>query len=158
MEDKENKAYSASLEDYVEAIATIKKEKKVARVKEIGDFLGVSKPSVNRALNKLVDLGLAVHEYYGYVDLTEKGEELAKEVMNRHQTLVNFLVKVLRLDETKAQEDACRMEHALSNETMDRLVKFVEFVSACPKAKEPRWIENFERYLESSERICCGCE
>ncbi|MDW8002663.1 MAG: metal-dependent transcriptional regulator [Deltaproteobacteria bacterium] len=158
MTQTEKKVCTSSLEDYIEAIAQIKGEKRVARVKEIGEFLGVTKPSVNRAISRLVDLGLAVHEHYGYVDLTDKGQELARDVIVRHKTILDFLVKVLRLDEDTAQDDACKMEHVLSKETMERLVKFVEFVSSCPMAQEPRWIKHFEKYLKTGERNCCGCE
>jgi DtxR family Mn-dependent transcriptional regulator len=114
------------MEDYIEAIAEIKRDQGTVRVKAISKTLGVSAPSVNSALYSLTKLGYVTHERYGLVYLTQKGVAAAKEIMQRHKVLQSFLVDVLGVDPTKAAEEACLMEHAISSETKDKLIKFVE--------------------------------
>lgn len=141
---------SASMEDYLEAVAMLHSEGKVVRVKQIGQALGVKMPSVTAALRKLSEEGLVKHERYGYVELTTKGGKAAKEIFHRHEVLRRFLTEVLNIDSQIAQEDACRMEHAISSVTLGRLAKFMEFVEACPKG-EPTWLTNYSYYLEHGE-------
>jgi len=145
------KEYSGSMEDYLEAIAVISRERPAARVSEMSRLLGVKKPSVTAALKKLSAEGLVQHERYGYVNLTPKGARIAEKVYKRHNTLQCFLTDILGIDPKIAQEDACKIEHAISNDTADRLAKFVEFVSTCPIGA-PEWLKEFERYLVKGER------
>ena len=115
-----------SLEDYLEAIYTISSvEKRTAQVRAIALALGVTMPSVVKAIRELMRLGLVVHEPYGGVDLTVKGRRLARSVLNRHVVLRDFLVK-LGVGQKMADRDACMMEHILSAETMDRIRLFVD--------------------------------
>ncbi len=117
---------SPSLEDYLEAIYILKEKKGFTRVSEIADFLNVKMPSVNSALKILVEKGLVVHETYGYVSLTEKGEKKAKKVYSRHLILKKFFKDILGLDEKKAEEDACRIEHHISQESLEKLLKYIK--------------------------------
>ena len=141
---------SASMEDYLETVAMLMNEGKVVRVKQIGQAMGVKMPSVTAALKRLSEEGLVKHERYGYVELTSKGGKAAKEIFHRHEVLRRFLTEVLSIDAEIAQEDACRMEHAISPVTLGRLAKFMEFVEACPK-DEPTWLANYSYYLEHGE-------
>lgn len=138
---------SASMEDYLEAVAMLRDEGRVVRVKQIGEALGVKMPSVTAALRKLSEEGLVKHEKYGYVELTAKGGKAAKEIFHRHEVLRRFLTEVLGINPQIAREDACRMEHAISTVTLGRLAKFMEFIEACPKG-EPTWLANYGYYLE----------
>ena len=70
---------SSSMEDYLEAIAILKRRDGVVRVKSISRFVGVEPPSVASALNVLSKNGLVIHERYGYVDLTPRGKQLAEK-------------------------------------------------------------------------------
>lgn len=124
--------YSPSMEDYLEAIANLREERKVVRVNQIGQALEVKMPSVTSALKKLADEGLVEHERYGYVELTAKGEGIAKETIRRHRALKRFFVEALGVDQKTAEEDACKVEHIISPLSMERLVKFLEFMEACP--------------------------
>ena len=138
---------TASMEDYLEAIAHLCGESKVARVKHISQALRVKMPSVTSALRKLSEDGLVEHERYGYVGLTAEGDRVARDVIRRHETLYRFLFEILKIDTKIAQEDACKMEHAISPTTLENLVKFLEFVLNHPQG-EPSWLKNFKRYLE----------
>ncbi|MDY6967929.1 MAG: metal-dependent transcriptional regulator, partial [Spirochaetota bacterium] len=105
---------SSNMEDYIEQIATLSKEKKFVRVKDIANGLNKKMPSVTSALNKLMDKGLVYYEKYAYVELTKEGEKLADRVYKRHSFLSDVFTNVLRMNRKKAEENACRIEHFLS--------------------------------------------
>jgi DtxR family Mn-dependent transcriptional regulator len=142
---------TASMEDYLEAIAILAEEGYPVKVTEIGKALGVKKPSVTSALTKLSEAGLLKHEKYGDVVLTAEGERIAQDVYWRHRTLRQFLVEILNVDPAVAEGDACRMEHVLSSTSLERLAKFIEFVLNCPRG-EPEWLKGFNYYFERGER------
>ncbi len=119
---------SQSLEDYLEAIFLISLEKGVARVKEIAEMLGVKKPSVVSAVKSLEKLGLVSHEPYGYLELTDLGFKKAREIYRRHTLLFKFFHQILGVSEKVAEEDACKVEHFMSRESMDRLIGLIEIV------------------------------
>ncbi len=142
---------TSSMEDYLEAIAALKKEKGVARVRDISRALDVKKPSVTGALAVLSKKGLIVHERYGYVELTREGEEVARSIQRRHDLLVMFLNKVLGVDRKAAARDACRMEHAISRGTFERLAKFMEFVKIRPDGGRPEWLKKFHGFYKTGK-------
>ena len=147
-EEKEMaKEQTASMEDYLEAIALLSERKKVVRVNELSKALGVKMPSITSALKKLSELGLVEHERYGYVTLTEEGNKIAADVIQRHEILSHFLTDILNIDLEVAEEDACKMEHSLSQKSLERLAKFVEFVLTHHQ-REPEWLKAFNRYFE----------
>ncbi len=129
------KKLSSNMEDYLETIAHLKREKGVARVNEIGKMLDVRNPSVNSALATLAKDGLVTHERYGSVDLTSLGVRIARDVQKRHDMLFKFLFDILEIDRETAQDDACKMEHAVSEITLKRLTQFVDAVERCPQLK-----------------------
>ena len=114
-----------SLEDYLETIYTISAEGCEAQVRDIARSLGVTMPSVVKAIRELGRLGLVAHEPYGGVALTANGKRAAKEVLGRHTLLRTFLVK-LGVSETTADRDACLMEHIVSAETIDKIRIYTE--------------------------------
>jgi DtxR family Mn-dependent transcriptional regulator len=117
---------TSSEEDYLEAIYVIQQEKKVVRIKDIAKHLGVKLPSVTESIKKLSKKGFTVYKKYSYIQLTKKGKKYAKEVYKKHQILFLFLTKVLKVKKETAMRDACLMEHSLSQETLEKLVKFVK--------------------------------
>ena len=141
---------SSSMEDYLEAIAILKRRDGVVRVKSISRFVGVEPPSVASALNVLSKNGLVIHERYGYVDLTPRGKQLAEKVEKKHKLILEFLTGILNIDPVVAREDACKMEHDISEVTLEGLAKFVEFVLTCPQGI-PEWLKNFGYYMEHAE-------
>jgi len=129
-----DKALTANMEDYLEAIGTAAKESGIARVKEISEALKVKTPSVHAALHLLVDKGLIEHEHYGYIRLTEEGMELAEGIIRRHEMLERFLRDFLGIDLDEASENACRMEHVMDEDSLGRLERFIQFL-----AEQPEW-------------------
>lgn len=116
-------------ENYLEAILRLEDENQHVRSIDVANTLGVSRPSVNKALGVLKKAGMVDQQPYGRISLTEMGREKAGEVLHRHITLRAFLTKILGVDAETADEDACRMEHVISEETMDKLIAYLEKVT-----------------------------
>lgn len=116
---------SASMQNYLEEILNLSRQQDTVRVTDIAERLNLSKPSVAQALKQLRGRGFIKQSHYGPVELTEKGQRCALVVRRRHEVLRSFLVEVLGLDHKVAERDACLMEHAVSSETIERLVNFL---------------------------------
>lgn len=142
---------TSSMEDYLETIAMLREEGKPVTVTAISKIMGVRKPSVNWALNKLSDAGLVEHERYGDVELTAEGASLAQDVHRRHNILSQFLTDILEVNPETAEKDACGMEHVISSVTMERLAGFLDFVLNCPQGKA-KLIEGLEYYFKHGKR------
>ncbi len=127
---------SASLEDYLEAIFHIVAEKQVARAKDVARRLGVTRSSVTVALRSLAERGLINYAPYEVITLTPQGESMSEDVAQRHQTLQDFFVKVLSVENSLADKAACDMEHTLLREILGPLTEFVDFVERCPDCLE----------------------
>lgn len=149
---------SSNMEDYLEAIYELKKESGIARVKEIAAMLKVKSPSVNSAIKTLSSMGFVRHEKYGYVSLTLQGEQAAAVVKGKHDILFRFLTEFLMIDPIAAQKEACAIEHAISEETSQRLAKFFRFLEMGVNPGKPRMMRLFEEYLKTGKRMPCACE
>jgi len=134
----ETKELSQSLEDYLEAIYEIARSKKAARAKDISERLGVNRSSVTGALHALSDRKLINYAPYDIITLTDHGERVAASISNRHEVLRDFLVDVLGVERSSAEESACGMEHVVSEEILYRLTRFVDCVRTCPGV-QLRW-------------------
>ena len=126
-------ALSASLEDYLETIYNLISEKRAARVKDISQRLKVNYSSVTGALKTLAEKNLVNYAPYALISLTADGEVAARDVIRRHTALRDFLIRVLAIDEKRADEAACEMEHAISKDILERIIRFAEFVESCPQ-------------------------
>lgn len=114
---------SASLENYLETILFLSDTDNV-RLTDIANKMGLSKASVNKAVNQLKELNLLNHNHYGSISFTEEGYLIAKSIAKKHSILFNFFVDVLKIDEAIADEEACEIEHILSHETVCAIEKF----------------------------------
>lgn len=119
------KNLTKSFEDYLEAIYMFELESKDKKVhsQQIAKYLGVSKPAVTSAMNKLIDDGLIEKELYGQILLTPKGREIALNVYTKHITLKEFLINIGVSEET-ASIDCCKIEHIISEETFNCIINF----------------------------------
>ena len=147
---------SESMENYLEAILALEKTSKVARVKDIAERLNLKKGSVTGALKSLAEKGLINYEPYSFITLTAKGRRKAEQVAYRHRVLKDFLLNILQVDPETAEETACRMEHAVDGQTMERLVCFIEYIHICPRAGE-QWLQSFADYCQGDERETKNC-
>lgn len=118
--------FSTSSQDYLEAILELSSEHVQIRSVDLSEKMAVTRASVNRAIGVLKSLGFINHEKYSDIVLTEEGRRAAIAVKVRHTTLKNFLQQVLGVGEEVAEIDACRMEHSVSLETLEKLRNFME--------------------------------
>ncbi len=112
-------------EMYLEAIYVLSLKSSAVRGIDVGDYLGYSKPSVSRALGVLKDEGLVRRDDDGFIKLTEAGEIMAKRIYERHTVLTKVLID-LGVDEETASEDACRVEHYISDKTFDAIKAYIK--------------------------------
>ena len=141
------KKYSTSLEDYLEAIANLYRDGKVVKVRQLSRTLNVKMPSVTAALERLSEEGLVVHKRYGDIKLTPEGDRAAQDVIRRHRALSRFFAEGLNISKKTAEEDACKIEHVISPLSLERIVKFIEFMEACPLG-EANFPKRYRYYLE----------
>ena len=109
-----------SAEDYLESILMLKEAKGFVRAVDIAAKLGVSKPSVSVAMKHLRENGYITVDNDNLISLTEKGDQIASRIYDRHTTLTRYLV-MLGVDEETARADACKMEHDLSEATFQAM-------------------------------------
>ena len=121
-----NKAVTSSLQDYLETILELSKTEETVRVTDIASSLNIAKPSVAQALQILKKRGFITQSHYGPVELTEKGIQYASIIRYRHKVLRFFLQEVLKVEPETAENDACLIEHDLSNETFEKLLDYLE--------------------------------
>ena len=111
-------------EMYLETIYTLSKRSDFVRSIDICEEMGFSKPSVSRAMKLLKNDGYIEMENNGRITLTEKGLHIATKIYNRHTLLTEFFIK-LGISEQTAMDDACKIEHVISDESMEAIQKFV---------------------------------
>ena len=117
-----------SAENYLETILILEKKNIQVRMSDIAAMLNVSKPSVNKAMSILKEAGYILQQRYGAILLTDAGREYANKVYQRHLLFKRFFVEVLQIDPVIAEEDACHMEHCISDTTMAKLNVFLNEV------------------------------
>ena len=109
-------------EMYLETIYILSQKMGAVRSIDVGEYMGYSKPSVSRAVGILKKGGYLLMDKDGYLTLTESGLAVAKKIYERHTLLTDFLIR-LGVNEKTAVEDACKIEHDISDETFDALKK-----------------------------------
>lgn len=112
-----------SREDYLEAVYRITKENGYCKSIDVAELLSVSRPSVSVALHKLAEEGYVQFDEHKDVKLTEKGRRIARDIFNRHQFFKALLIDA-GVKEDKAEQEACEIEHCVSNDTFRKLKEF----------------------------------
>ncbi|MEJ5227505.1 metal-dependent transcriptional regulator [Thermodesulfovibrio sp.] len=126
MTDELKLELTENLEDYLHDIYDILKNAPIVRIKDIAKRRNVKLSSVVIAAKSLADKGLINYQKYGYITLTEKGLEIAKEIENKKKILYKFLTEILKVSHDSAIRDAHKMEHDLSEETIQRIIQFTK--------------------------------
>ena len=116
---------SKSLEEYLKTIYILKKQNEKVRVTDIANKMNCTKPSVNKAVNNLKNYNLLNYESYGTIELTEKGEDLAKKILEAYDIVFLFLKDVLNLEEEEAKAEAENIKSSISDKTINNLAKYV---------------------------------
>ncbi len=138
-----------TIEEYIEVIYTLQKKHGHVHTNDVASTLSVAPPSVTEILQKLSEQDLVNYVPYHGVTLTKDGEQLAEGLMEKHETLAEFL-EIIGIDRNDADIDACQIEHHVSSQTMKQLNKFVKFVRADPK--ETKWLEHFKHFCKTGKR------
>lgn len=110
-------------EMYLETIYVLS-EKGPVRAIDVGEYMGYSKPSVSRAMGLLKSGGYVAADKDGYLTLTDVGAEVAKKIFERHTLITDFLIR-LGVDKETASEDACRIEHHISDASIEAIKKHI---------------------------------
>lgn len=116
---------SKANEEYLKNMYILKKQNGNIRVTDIANKMNCTKPSVNKALNNLKENKLVNYESYGTIELTKSGEDLAKKIIEAYDIVFLFLRDVLELEENKAEEEAEKMKSVLTDETLNKLARYV---------------------------------
>ena len=116
---------SKSSEEYLKTMYILKQQNGNIRVTDIANKMNCTKPSVNKAVNNLKEEGLLNYESYGSIELTEKGIDLAKKILEAYDIVYLFLKDVLNLEEEKAKLEAEKIKTNLSDDTINKLARYV---------------------------------
>ena len=115
-------------EMYLETIYILSQQSSAVRSVDVGEYMGYSKPSVSRAIGILRNDGLVKTDNQGFLKLTALGEEKAKTIFERHTVLTAMFVN-LGVDKETAVEDACRIEHYISEKSFEAIKKHISIMS-----------------------------
>lgn len=119
---------SSSLEEYLKTMYILKKQNNNIRVTDIAEKMSCTKASVNKAIYNLKDKGLLNYESYGTIEMTEEGENLAKKILEAYDIVYLFLKDVLNIEEEKAKKEAENIKSSITDETVNKLAKYVHKV------------------------------
>ena len=117
-------ALQESGEMYLESIYMLLKEKNDVHAVDVSEYLGYSKPSVSRAMGILKNGGYIIVDEDGHIQLTNEGRRVAEVMYERHTLLTNFLMSI-GVDEKTAAEDACKIEHVISERSFEAMKKHI---------------------------------
>lgn len=112
-------------EMYLETIHVLLKKNGAVRSIDVGEHMGYSKPSVSRAMGILKNAGYIEVDKHGFITLTDSGLEIANKMYERHTLLTDFLMRI-GVDEATAVDDACKIEHHISEKSFEAIKHFVE--------------------------------
>ena len=129
---QKNTNLTSGLEDYLEEIYIAHLNDKPLKGAELARKLSISRASVSEALARLVQKGLIKYNSYEAISLTPSGFEQAKKVYDKHYTIKNFFETVLTISPKEAGENACKIEHIISQNILDKMTKFTQFCNNNP--------------------------
>lgn len=133
------KNLSASLEDYLELICNLIETGQNVKAAEIARKLNISRAAVSEALMKLVEKNLIEYEGHKGITITSSGLKKAMDVISKHNTFTFFFEETLGIDREQAEENACKIEHVISDEVFLRIKSFQQYCS-----ENPGFIQKFK--------------
>lgn len=137
---------NTSKEDYLKTIYHLQKNKnRAVQSVELAKDLNISKASVNEMVKKLAHAGLIEYKLYSSINLTKKGIEEAEKVIYKHKILEGFLSKILGIKKNKVHDEADKLEHDVSKESVEKLEKLLKDPKTCPQG---------DRIPNSNKKTC----
>lgn len=122
----DNLKISATLEDYLELIYETIQDKSTIKAIDISKKFNISRASVTEALQRLEQKGYIKYGRYQPISLTDKGSNLAKDIIYKHETLKKFFVSLLNLSQEEAELNACKIEHIITPTAFERIKEYVK--------------------------------
>lgn len=129
---KKDKMFSASMQDYLEMIYRLSQDHGFTRIYDLAAALNIQPPSATRMVQKLAGLGLVEYKKYGVIFLSQEGNEMGRFLLERHQTIQNFL-QMLGIEENLLEETE-KIEHTISVSTLRALRRLLDFFYAKPES------------------------
>ena len=126
-----------SAEDYLESMLILKEKNGYVRSVDISELLGVTKPSVSNAMKRLREEGYIEMNRSGFITVTDKGMEIADKIYTRHKKLKDYFI-ALGVDPDVAEDDACKIEHDISDQTFDALCSCLESCKKCSSSNKAK--------------------
>lgn len=123
-------------EDYLETIYRLACESDTVGISDVAHARDVTLPTVISAVSRLKENGLVSQRHYGKIFLSDLGQEMARDIYRTHSALKLFLTDVLQLPAQDSEVEACKLEHAISDETIKRLVIFMDAFHKCVNREE----------------------
>jgi DtxR family Mn-dependent transcriptional regulator len=124
---------SGALESYLEQIADLQQKHGAVRTSDLAERMGCKRSSVTSALQRLSEKGLINYQSYRPVTLTAEGQKTIQALSRYHRILADFLATVLAFPEEFAQQEACRLEHRVSQCTIERMQVYLDFIGHAGK-------------------------
>lgn len=156
MADKRKDKLNAVFEDYLLTIYKLSKSKSSITPGNIRKIICTTRSNVSNTLKTLADRNYIQHVPYGAISLTRKGRKHAKMLYEKNLALQMFFKKVLDADDKEAFENACNIEHVLSDSLLLKLKLFFDFMEQCPR-NEPYFLAAFKHFCQTGE-ICENCD
>lgn len=141
-----NRPLTSTMEDYLEAIYDLYQEHSSVRVRDIAQKLDVKMPTVTSMLKSLNEKGYVKYEKYEYVELTDLGINVGKDMRYRHNMIYEFLNKTLEINPKTADIEACKIEHSLNGDTVKRMIAFMNFLKLHQEIND-HWKEYLEKVM-----------
>jgi len=123
-------AHGKRFEDYLKVVYMLQRDKEEVRLKEVARTMNLKPPTVLQYINKLCEMGLVVYSQ-GRIRLTEEGLKKAKKLLEKYEVIRNFFKDVMGMDEEKANEIACLIEHVVDEDTIEKMKTFMSKVKEC---------------------------
>lgn len=139
---------SGALESYLEQIADLQKKHGAVRTSDLADRMGCKRSSVTSALQRLSEKGLINYQSYRPVTLTAAGEKTIATLSRYHRIIADFLANILAFPEDFAQDEACKLEHRLSQCTIERMRIYLEFIKQHDQASACEIHQNFKEHVK----------
>ena len=117
--------FTANKEDYLRGLYILEEEKGKIKSIDLAHYLNISKPSVSEMVKELDKEGLLSYKKYSKINFTPKGRKLAKRLTSKHRLIELFLKNVLKIDSNNIHQEAHRLEHAFSEESISKLRKLL---------------------------------
>ena len=153
-----NNELTESLEKYLLAIYEITKINTAARIKDVSNYLNIGGPATSDAVKTLAERGFINYVPYGIITMTNKGKKKAEEKIDRHQTISNFLEKVLLVEKNRLEDGAKSIEYSMPEDILEKFVTYLNFMENC-SCKEPKWITAYRHFAKNGKMTqkCSVC-